>query len=42
MAGFLGWLLAKSVAETQGVFWAWFIHFQQDVLIFAGLFLVAL
>lgn len=42
MAGFLGWLLAKSVVETRGLFWAWFIHFLQDVIIFAGLFLVAL
>jgi membrane protease YdiL (CAAX protease family) len=42
MAGFLGWLLAKSIAETEGVFWAWFIHFLQDVIIFAGLFLVTL
>lgn len=42
MAGFMGWLLAKSVAETEGLFWAWFIHFLQDVIIFGGLFLVAL
>ncbi len=42
MAGFLGWLLAKSVAESEGLFWAWFIHFLQDVIIFIGLFLVAL
>lgn len=42
MAGFLGWLLAKSVVETGGGFWAWFIHFLQDVIIFTGLFLVAL
>ena len=40
MAGFLGWLLAKSIAETEGMFWAWFIHFLQDVIIFGGLFLV--
>ncbi len=39
MAIFLGGLLAKSVAETEGLFWAWFIHFLQDVIIFAGLFL---
>jgi hypothetical protein len=39
MAGFLGWLLAKSIAETEGVFWAWFIHFLQDVIIFSGLFI---
>ncbi|PKN88401.1 MAG: hypothetical protein CVU46_01145 [Chloroflexi bacterium HGW-Chloroflexi-8] len=42
MAGFLGWLLAKSIQETNGLFWAWFIHFLQDVIIFTGLFLVAL
>jgi len=39
MAGFLGWLLAKSVGETQGIFWAWLIHFLQDVIIFTGLFI---
>lgn len=33
MAGFLGWLLAKSVVETKGIGWAWFIHFLQDVVI---------
>jgi len=42
MAGFLGWLLAKSIAETEGMFWAWFIHFLQDVIIFGGLFMVFL
>lgn len=42
MAGFLGWLLAKSIAETKGMFWAWFIHFLQDVIIFTGLFLATL
>ena len=39
LAGFLGWFLAKSVVETRGIFWAWLIHFLQDVVIFAGLFL---
>jgi len=42
MAGFLGWLLAKSIVETEGIFWAWFIHFLQDVIIFGALFLVYL
>lgn len=42
MAGFLGWLLARSVAETEGMAWAWFIHFLQDVIIFGGLFIVAM
>ena len=35
LAGFLGWILAKSMQETRGLFWAWFIHFLQDVWIFA-------
>ncbi len=35
MAGLLGWLLGKSMLETHGFAWAWFIHFLQDVMIFA-------
>jgi membrane protease YdiL (CAAX protease family) len=42
MAGFLGWLLAKSLLETHGMFWAWLIHFLQDVVIFIALLLSAL
>jgi hypothetical protein len=37
MAGFMGWLLGKSMLETRGLWWAWFIHFWQDVLIFSFL-----
>jgi hypothetical protein len=37
MAGFLGWLLSKSMLETKGFFWPWFIHFLQDVVIFTFL-----
>jgi len=37
LAAFMGWLLAKSMQETRGLFWAWFIHFLQDVWIFAFL-----
>lgn len=37
MATLLGWLLGKSMLETRGLFWAWFIHFLQDVFIFAFL-----
>jgi hypothetical protein len=37
MAGFLGWFLGKSMLETRGLCWAWFIHFWQDVLIFSFL-----
>jgi len=40
MAGVLGWLLMKSVLETHGIFWAWLIHFLQDVVIFSGLILL--
>jgi membrane protease YdiL (CAAX protease family) len=35
MAGILGWLLGKSMLETKGFSWAWFIHFLQDVMIFS-------
>jgi hypothetical protein len=35
MSGFLGWLLSKSMLETKGFFWAWFIHLCQDVLAFS-------
>jgi hypothetical protein len=37
MSGFLGWLLGKSMLETKGFFWPWFIHFTQDVVIFTFL-----
>ncbi len=40
VAGFLGWFLAKSILETKGIFWAWLIHFLQDMVIFATLFLI--
>lgn len=35
MASFLGWLMGKAMVETRGFFWPWFIHFLQDVAIFA-------
>ncbi|HOU13634.1 MAG TPA: CPBP family intramembrane metalloprotease [Anaerolineae bacterium] len=35
MASFLGWMMGKAMLETRGFFWAWFIHFWQDVLIFS-------
>lgn len=37
VAGFLGWLLCKSILEIKGIFWAWFIHFLQDVIIFSAI-----
>ncbi len=40
LAGILGFVLAKSVYETHGFFWAWTIHFLQDILIIGTLFLI--
>ena len=40
LATALGWVLAKSVVETGGMFWAWSIHFLQDVVIFSSLMLL--
>lgn len=37
LAGFLAYELGKSMLETKGFFWAWFIHFLRDVLIFTFL-----
>ena len=37
VAGFLGWFLTKSILETKGFFWAWWIHFLQDVIIISVL-----
>ncbi|WP_426454173.1 CPBP family intramembrane glutamic endopeptidase [Paenibacillus sp. S-38] len=39
MAAFLGWILAKSMLETKGFFWALCIHFLQDAVIFIALFM---
>ena len=40
LAGILGFVLAKSVFETQGFFWALIIHFLQDVVIIGSLHLM--
>lgn len=42
MAAFIGWFLAKSIHETRGFFWAWSIHFFQDLVIFLLFFNLAL
>ena len=34
MAFIPGWLMGKSMLETRGFFWAWFIHFWMDAVIF--------
>ncbi|MGB5700699.1 CPBP family intramembrane glutamic endopeptidase [Muriicola sp.] len=40
LAGILGFVLAKSIFETHGFFWAWLIHFLQDVVIIGSLYLM--
>jgi membrane protease YdiL (CAAX protease family) len=40
LAGILGFVLAKSMYETNGFFWAWTIHFLQDILIIGTLYLM--
>lgn len=35
--GFFGWLLARSMLETKGLFWPWAIHATGDVVIFSFL-----
>jgi hypothetical protein len=40
LAGILGFVLAKSVYETGGFFWAWSIHFVQDVIIIGAMFMM--
>lgn len=42
LAWFLGWILARSMLETRGIWWAWFIHFLQDVAIFGFMALGAI
>jgi membrane protease YdiL (CAAX protease family) len=34
---FMGWILGKAMIETRGLFWAWWIHFLADVVIFTFL-----
>jgi hypothetical protein len=34
MTGFLAFLLGKSMLETRGLTWPWFIHFLPDTVIF--------
>ena len=41
MAGFLGWLLAMSLIDTQGLLIAWAIHFVQDVVIITSMILMS-
>lgn len=37
----VGWLLTYSVLQTHGLFWAWVMHFTQDVIIFLAFFVTS-
>ena len=37
LAVYIGFFLTKSILETKGFFWAWLIHFLQDVVIIGAL-----
>jgi membrane protease YdiL (CAAX protease family) len=37
LAGILGFVLAKSVVETQGILWAGMIHWLQDIIIIGAM-----
>ncbi len=37
LAGFWGWVLAKSMVETRGFAWTWLIRLPLEVLSFASL-----
>ncbi len=39
---FMGWILGKAMLETRGLFWAWWIHFLSDVVIFVFIALALL
>jgi hypothetical protein len=42
MAGFLAWLMSKSIQDTRGIGWAWLVHILQDILIFTVVIAVSL
>ncbi len=37
LAVFMGWILAKGILETRGLFWSWWIHWWSDIAIFVFL-----
>jgi len=39
LSAILGFILAKSMLDTKGMYWAWMIHFLQDIMIFTYLML---
>jgi hypothetical protein len=39
---FMGWILSKAMLETRGLFWAWWIHWLSDIVIFSFLTLALL
>ncbi len=39
LAGIGGWFFAKSMIETRGIAWAWFLHFLADFTVYMLLLL---
>lgn len=39
--GFFGWILGRSMLETKGLFWPWFIHACANVVMFAFIVIAA-
>ncbi len=39
LAGIGGWFFAKSMIETRGIAWAWFLHFLADFTVYLVLVL---
>ena len=39
LAGVGGWFFAKSMIETRGIAWAWFLHFLADFTVYLMLLL---
>lgn len=42
MAGFLAWLLARSIQDIRGIGWAWLVHFLQDIIILTAVIAISL
>jgi hypothetical protein len=41
LAGVGGWFFAKSMIETRGMAWAWFLHFLADFTVYLVLLLAS-
>ncbi len=42
LGGIYGYFMAKAVLETRGLYWAWFLRFWQQVILYGALFAIYL